>query len=350
MGAFVIGVNDIPAELRLILKKGLQSSLIFQAIKICEGPKRVAQILGVDYTTLHKWKKEKSFMKLKYLKKLLAILRMDLRNISKFILGVKGESSIIVFFKQGLPFNVPIDLVAHLQADGSISKRDCRCSYKNSEPFLIDSFINSALSVFDTKIYTSITEGKNVVELPSAIGKILFAKFGSFRSKEFIVPEIKDGETMKKYLRAIFDDEGYVTNTKDSKAVSIDLSNRNALKKIQKFLKNLKINSHIWGERLAITHYSNVKLFAKKVGFNHPGQRKKLKKLLNSYSCVKRKMSETKMKVLHLLRKDPRSTQELMKCLGRSRWTIQRHIYELIKRGKIYRVKNGRSVLFHLGD
>lgn len=350
MGSLTLKIGDIPDDIRLILKKGVQSSLVTQATKMYRSPRDLARILGVDYTTIYKWKKEGSFMKLKYLKRILSVLKIDLSKISKFVLGVKGEGWVKVIFKRRLPFEIPVELVAHLQGDGSVSKRDCRCSYKNSEPFLINSFIRSTLSIFETKIYTNVTEGKNVVELPAVIGKILFAKFGTFRSKEFTVPEIKDEEFMKRYVRAIFDDEGYVTNTMDSKAVSIELSNKNALTKIQKFLWNLGIDSHIWGERLAITHYSNVKLFAEKVGFSHPIQQKKLKNLLKSYSCVKKEMSKTKKRIIRLLRKTPRSTQELMKCLGRSRWTVQKHVYELIKRGKIYRTKKGKKVLFHLSD
>jgi len=349
MTHLTLKIEDIPDNLRLILKKDVQSFLVSQAVSKYRSPKDLARVLGVDYTTLHKWRKEGSSMKLKYLKGILSVLKINLSKISRSVLGVKGESSVKVIFKKRLPFEIPVDLIAHLQGDGSVSKRDCRCSYKNLEPFLIDSLIRSVLNVFDTKIYTNVSEGANIVELPCTIGKILVSKFGSFRSKEFSVPRLHSIKAIRKYTRAIFDDEGWVVNTKDQKNVSIELYNKQALEQIQKFLNYFEIKSHIYDTELRITGHLNVKLFAKRIGFSHPLQKIKIRELLKSYKANRKdKISITKRKIIKLTKKVPMSTQQLIQHLNLSRWTIQRHVYELIRTGKIYRIRDGKKVLFYV--
>jgi DNA-binding XRE family transcriptional regulator len=285
MGHLTLKIEDIPDKIRLVLEKGAQKQLILKSKKIFKR-KELAKKLNVDESTIFHWKREDCHMKLKHLKKLLRLLGLEPRDIQNKVIGVKGESSVIVLFKKGLPFEIPIEIIAHLQADGSVTTRDCRCKYNNMEPTLIDSFINVVLTVFDTKIHTYEAKGNFTVELPSVIGKILVAKFGTFKSKRFSVPRMQKEETIIRYLKSFFDDEGGVTNSKGNYNVYLKLRNEKALKNIQKFLNIVGINPHKYGEEIRITRIFNLEPFAKKIGFRYPLQQNKLTNLLKKFKKV----------------------------------------------------------------
>lgn len=289
--SLTIELNNVPDNLRLILKKGSQASIVSRAIKEFKTIKSLAEKLKVDRSTIYCWKNEWWFMKFKYLKKLMKILDIDLNKIYDKIQGVKGQSEIKVLFKKKLPFEIPVELIAHLQGDGSVKKRDGRCNYTNQERSLIDSFIETSQKCFVTKINIHKGEGYTQVNLPAAVGKILVSKFGTFGSKEFVIPELKNREYIKRYLTAIFDDEGSVVeDRKKYRYISIRLLNEMALEQIRKFLSKLGINSHIYKYKfeLRISRFENIMRFAKKVGFTHPLQKVKLKKLLNNYKRITR--------------------------------------------------------------
>jgi hypothetical protein len=346
--SLLLNAKDFPENVRVIFKNNIQSSLILKAIKKCKTVKKLSQILNVDYTTIFKWRAEKSFMRVYYLKKLLTFLNLSWKEVSKYIIGVKGEGPLKVYFKRKLPFEIPIKIIAHLQGDGCITAREGRCKYKNQEKILVDSFIKEVLKVFDLHYYTFMENNNYVVELPSVLGKILISKFGSFKSKEFKVPNIKSKENMKLYLQALFDDEGYIVNDKENKAICIELYNGNALKHVQKFLMKFGIASRIFKTQLWITKYSNVKLFAKEIGFSHPLQKEKLKKLLKSYKSIAKKkaIERRKRKIIELLTNYPKSTDELLKHFRICKRTLQYAIYALIKENKIYRIKKKNNVFF----
>jgi|YelNatPaOPRAMG01_1025707.scaffolds.fasta_scaffold59963_1 intein-encoded DNA endonuclease-like protein len=284
--SLIIEADNIPSNVRLILKKGRQSSLVSQAMEKYETIKTLARKLNVDRSTIYCWKKEWWFMQVKYLRKIFALLNKDLNEINSSIVGIKDQSRITVFLKKKLPFEVPIELIAHLQGDGSVRKRDGSCSYINEQSLLVDSFINVVRKIFNTPFNTCETNGCIQVNLPAVIGKILVSKFGGFGSKEFVIPNIKNESNIKKYLRAIFDDEGSVIEDKKKyRYLSLKLCNSAALRKIKRFLFKLGINSHIYTYKneLRISGFQNILLFARKVNFTHPLQKEKLKKLLNNY-------------------------------------------------------------------
>jgi len=214
------------------------------------------------------------------------ILDIDLGKICNKIQGVKGQSEVKVLFNKKLPFEIPIELIAHLQGDGSVKKRDGMCNYTNQERSLINLFVKSFQKCFTTKINIYKGEGYTQVNLPAAVGKILISKFGTFGSKEFIIPELKNKKYITRYLIAIFDDEGSVVEDKKRyRYISLRLVNERALEQIRKFLSKLGINSHIYKYKfeLRISRFENIIHFAKMVGFTHPLQKEKLKKLLKNY-------------------------------------------------------------------
>jgi len=289
--SLTIELNNIPDNLRFILKKGSQDSIVSRAIKECKSIKTLAEKLKVDRSTIYCWKNEWWFMKFKYLKRLMKILDIDLNKICDKIQGVKGQSEVKVLFKKKLPFEIPVELIAHLQGDGSIKKRDGRCNYTNQEPLLINSFIESFQKCFVTKINIYKGKGYTQVNLPAAVGKFLVSKFGTFGSKEFVIPELKNKKSIKRYLRAIFDDEGSVVEDKKRyRYISLRLVNKVALEQIRKFLSKLRIDSHVYKYKfeLRISKLENIIRFAKMVNFTHPLQKEKLKKLLNNYKRITR--------------------------------------------------------------
>jgi len=284
--SLMLKIEDIPDNVRVILKKGSQASIVSQAIKKFKTIKSLAQRLNVDRSTIYCWKNEWWFMEFKNLKKLMQFLDIDLDKICDQVKGVKGQGKALVLFKQKLPFEIPIELIAHLQGDGSVKKRDGASNYTNEEPFLINLFIESFQKIFITQFNLYKTEDYAQVNLPAVIGKILVLKFGTFESKKFIIPELKNKEYIKRYLRAFFDDEGSaVEDKKQYRYISLHLRNKAALEQIRKFLYKLRINSHIYRYKveLRISGFENLMLFAKTIGFTHPWQKEKLKKLLNNY-------------------------------------------------------------------
>jgi predicted RNA binding protein with dsRBD fold (UPF0201 family) len=284
--SLIIKLNNISDTLRVILKEGVQSSIISKAIKKSGSIKSLAEKLRVDRSTIYCWRIEKRFMEFKYLKKLMKILDINPNTILDKIRGVKGQSDCVVLFKKKLPFEVPVELIAHLQGDGSVKTRDCACNYTNQEPSLINSFIKEFQRIFATKIHIYKTEGYTQVTLPAAVGKILTSKFGTFSSKKFIVPKLKNRDRIRRYLRAIFDDEGSVVEDKKRyRYISIRLRNKTALQQIRNFLSKLGINTHLYDykDELRISGLKNILLYEKEVGFTHSLQKEKLRKLLNNY-------------------------------------------------------------------
>jgi len=289
--SLVIELNNIPDNLRLILKKGSQASIVSRTIKNFKTIKSLAEELKVNRSTIYCWRNEWWFMKFVYLKKLIKVLDIDFNKMCNQIRGVKGQSEATILFKKKLPFEIPVELIAHLQGDGSIKIRDGMCNYTNQELSLINSFIETFQKIFITKINIYKAERYTQVNLPAAVGKILTSKFGTFSSKRFVIPKLKNKKYIKRYLRAIFDDEGSVVeDRKRYRYISIRLRNKAALEQIRKFLSKLGINTHIYKykDELRISRFENIILFAKKVGFTHPLQKEKLRKLLNNYKSNKR--------------------------------------------------------------
>lgn len=283
----MIKLSDIPENLRLMLKRNYQTLLISKAIKKFKTIESLANEFNVNRSTIYCWKREWWPMKIIYLKKLMKILNISSNEICDQIMGVKGESNVILFFKKKLPVEIPVELIAHLQGDGSVKTRDGACNYTNQEYYLIRSFIKTFQKIFNTKINVYKTRRYTQVTLPAVVGKILTHKFDSFESKKFIIPNLKNEQNIKKYLIAIFDDEGSVVDNKKKRHryISLRLRNMFALKEIRKMLARLGINSKIYEykDELRISRFENIVLFAKKVGFTHPLQEKKLRKLLKNY-------------------------------------------------------------------
>src|SRR3989338_3974097 len=163
--------------------------------------------------------------------------------------------------------------------------------YVNKENILVNQFIKDVKSVFGRKV-TKLRRFEYEV-----CGKWIYDIFynpGALKSYNWFIPSriMNSNKLVKKeWLKAIFDDEGYIAKNQ----IELGIVNKKAINQIQKLLKNFKIKTKLYKPyipknpkhrivyRISIQRENVLKYF-KCIGFSHNQKRKKLLKLVNKIS------------------------------------------------------------------
>ena len=170
------------------------------------------------------------------------------------------------------------------------------------------------------------------------MGKVLWCLFGKFSSgkdMKIITLQIKKmpKEWKAKMLRAWFNDDGSVPKYG---VIAIKQKLKPLILFIQGILSELGIKSQITkdGDRwlLRICSYKDMMKFKEKIDFSK-GYRKS-QKLSDIIEKIKRPHFETKNKILDLLKKSPKTREEISKLLSLSEGIVYGHLHGWKRKSK----------------
>lgn len=158
--------------------------------------------------------------------------------------------------------------------------------FRNTNGVLLKDFQEKFHAVFGIKPYIT-PDGRCRIQNKN-IYKILTKDY-SYYSYHWTLPKLSS-ETLRFWLRAFFDCEGWVENQpRKSRLIGLDCCNYEGLLKVQESLALLDIKSSIkkrtgrtiW--TLSIFGLNYLKMFREKIGFLHPKKNYKLNEAIDSY-------------------------------------------------------------------
>ncbi|MAG45343.1 MAG: hypothetical protein CMH63_01050 [Nanoarchaeota archaeon] len=198
-------------------------------------------------------------------------------------------------------------MLGHICGDGTIVRcrpeKGIRTSYSNSEIELIKGFdflmkkifgeVESYLYNVDISsqvVKTSFTYTKPHYQIsyPTIISYLILSVYDYKYNDKMEFPEFildLDEKARCGFLRALFDDEGYVNEK--HKVVRIGMKPFNFMKGVDRTLNSVGIETKgIRREKdkmyyIKIYNKKNQILYSKKINFKHPLKKKRLKKLIN---------------------------------------------------------------------
>lgn len=157
--------------------------------------------------------------------------------------------------------------------------------YDNTSPALCHQFVKDIKTIYgDVYIYYKKRKGRVIVRRKMIYREMI--KLGVGKSREWFIPdEILNSSKKVKltWLRAFFDDEATIDTT--HKRIDLKIVNLKGLEQIKKLLSDLGIRSYINGpyENMWILRISSgIKSFYKKVNFDHPIKKDRLRELIIS--------------------------------------------------------------------
>lgn len=246
-------------------------------------------------------------------------------------------------------------LLGVLHGDGCLTKRSFEVCV-NLKDYDYVKYLVKVLKKFDHDPKVFKDHNCYRVFMNSIIFRDYLNSYGPNRCENWKVPQriLNNGHKIKSaYLRGLFDTDGTATmNLKQrTKRLALYSKNKNALYKIKKILKiDFTIDSYITKSKkiynnalyewyvLSITNQSSIKKFNKKINFNHPRKRKKLKEIIKRYHGIQERHHNAKEIIINLLNKNRKlNTTELTKSLERTDSTIREHLNSLLKERVIKR-------------
>ena len=345
-------------EVYVLLEQRFREQLFTNLFSKFKLKEEAAKAIGLrEGYSLTRYQKGLRFCPLSVLKKICSILNYDLNNIEGKILEIKQGSSGKTGLAHGIkypkfPYKESKELaylIGKFIGDGYIGfnkNNALMISYHNRDEILREKFKKQAKCFFGN-IY--LKEYNNNIKLPSIVGFILLNFCKNFKTFDSEIPSfiIKNKEFNKYFLRAIFEDEGCVYYKKDSRSISIRMSNSIVIPQIHKMLENIGIKpnpirktkkekSYIYS--FEITGRENLKKFLKDISFAKDYYKhKKLIDAINSYRFHQSRIGESKQNILNQLKKRSYSTKELCIILNMKRANLLQHLAKLEKEGKIKR-------------
>ncbi|MFH1669378.1 MAG: hypothetical protein ABIA62_05610 [Candidatus Woesearchaeota archaeon] len=323
--------------------------------------------------------KRGAFIPVCLFEELVRLKNIDIEEVNRGILKVKKRLC-------GLPIKISLpiccseqlaELVGHTFGDGHISEGG-RFVYVNTSGRLIEKVRRLVCYVFGDSIwcnYRKRSDGSFSLHYPSAIGELL-AGLGCIKGNKFKqvfdVPDwIKSGSLNFKaaFVRALFDDEGSVSNSRIAinmaKQESLESGLRTFFNSIISILNDLRIRpgnvvvcarrqnkngARAVGLLFVICGLVELKNFSENVGFVHPLKRERLQNLVTSFIQPNYHDGEARTIILDEIR-GLMSTKEICEVIDRCMKTTRYHLKLLEKEGKIKKVVAHKSRwLWQLSD
>ncbi len=283
------------------------------------------------------------------------------RHIAKIKLPLKATSELASLF-------------GYVLGDGHIKKNKVQFCYVNKSKELVDHITNCAKQVFDIEPTINFSEKYQLyfVYSPTVVARILImlgAPVSRKTIQEIMVPDwiMKGSQEIKKaFIRALFDDEGWVGTTQGSFAIGFGQNKRKDLIEThKKYLEQLRCiiqeigvpTSEIFRRSekedfiqlgFKIIGRDNIKKFLDEIGFNHKLKREKLLRIINEYKQVQYGKREAKLKVLDALQNGPLRSGYLGVLLKRNQKTIWKHLHKLAQKGLVTKMGTKNNVLWGL--
>jgi len=268
--------------------------------------------------------------------------------------------------KVAIPFKTDeklASLFGHILGDGCIKSKEGNIYYTNKSKDLIDEFKAIIEELFGIEPKTNFNQKRRFYEVypPKTIARFLvlcgFPK-GPKTEQIITIPSwIKEGskEVKASFVRALFDDEGTVINSKRNFVISFGMNKQKLLleshkvfmKDIRQILISLEIFPNEVFERkqpkeatqLGFHIYKRYNLikFLQNVGFTDNKKQQKLITAINSYKTYGR--YETKMRILDALKtKGKLRTKDLSLIVNRDRKVIWKNLHKLSQEGLLKKI------------
>jgi len=313
----LIGMEDLPDNYKVYLENSFRKNLIRKAVEQVSGFVKLSQIIGIDWSSLCKLRRgyriingriSYYFLKINLLKKLLKITNISIQDIEKNVIGLAYNK---VLINTQLPIIVSPELASltgHAFGDGHVSVE--RFKYVNKRKELVTEVKEFTKLIFGHEGREFFYNGCYGIEFPGIIGRLfsfIGIPLGRKTGQELKIPEwVKNGtkEVKSAFLRALFDDEGSIINSKQD-FISISMYKQNNLinshirflDEIRSLLMDLEINpskvsfkkNYKETKEFGFRIYNKKSLlnFSKNVNFNHYIKSQKLFKTIERYNNLK---------------------------------------------------------------
>jgi len=286
---------------------------------------------------------------------------LNLENNFAYIKLYKGRYVVRV----EVPFKINkrlASLFGHILGDGCIKTKEENVYYTNKSKDLIQEFKTTIKELFGIEIRENFNKARQFYELypPKTIARFLvlcgFPK-GEKTKQEITIPNwIKSSnETKVAFIRALFDDDSTVVNSKGNRVISFGLNKKKSLlnshkvfmEEVREILFSLgahpnkifirkqpgdfiQLGFHMYGR------YNLIK-FLENIGFTDREKQKRLVGAINSYKTYGK--NETKMRILDALRtNDKLRTRDLSIIINKDRKVIWKNIHKLVKEGLVEKI------------
>jgi intein/homing endonuclease len=254
-------------------------------------------------------------------------------------------------------------LLGHILGDGCIKSKEENAYYTNKSKELKNEFKQAIEELFGIVVKENFNEERQFYEVypPKTIARFLvlcgFPK-GQKVKKIITIPDwVKNGSNKIKiaFIRALYDDEGTVINSKGNFIISIGMNKKNSLleshysfmEELRKILLSLGIDPNEIFERkqpgdctqlgFHIYRRYNLIKFSHIIGFTNTKKQEKLLTAINSYKT--RGRYETKMLILEALKeKDDLKTKELCQIVNRDRDIVWKNVNRLVDEGRVKKI------------
>lgn len=297
-------------EFYIRLKEAFLKSFFSYSISVVGSQHELAKLLGKHDSIVYNYQHRNRFISLNIISKIMKLLPKDEENKWRYLIEenleeIKCDGNLSKSLKKPkFPICLtPIlfKILGHVTGDGYIemNKGSPLVGYTNQRIELIEQFKENIEEVFgNIEPYERVTKGDTYnIRYPGIVGIILSNLLGSLPSRSDIASLISqfDEQSKSLFLRALFDDEGYVSIRKYQ--IGIDMTNKEVIETIKKLLLEFNIETGKISEKVRkiprkpiyavrISGRKNLNLFTRIIGFDHPLKRDKIQVLLNNYKSI----------------------------------------------------------------
>jgi len=267
-------------------------------------------------------------------------------------------------------------LFGHALGDGHIKKDKNQFQYFNKAKELTVNVVTCIKQIFSIEPTLHFRDDSEIycIYAPSIVARILVmlgAPEGRKTTRDFRLPEwiVKGSVEVKKaFIRALFDDEGWVGITQSSFAIGFGQNKKESLienhriymNQIVSIIYDLGIKTSEIFKRSSdkdsiqlgfkIMGRDNIKKFLDQINFIHNIKQEKLSKILNQYKQFQYGKKEAKLKILEVLKNGQLRSKRIGELLSRDQKTIWKHLNQLRKRNLVAKIGTKNKVFWKLND
>lgn len=354
------GILDFPEE--LFVK--IEEEYLREIISSIGSQHEVARQISIKHPILHRYLRGRRIS----LERLLKIINLSSESeelksdLESHIIDIKAPSSRAIEIRPPFPLEMNkafARILGHLLGDGNVRKSGGHnVRYGNTDPVLVESFIKDIDRIFNgveyykhTRNYKTERGTKKFTEIsyPSIIGRILTKIIGHTGTFEGKIPDFvfdTDEEIKSEVIKAIFDDEGTVSE--NGHALKIQIANKTLVWQIKDLLAYMKIKSslHSRGEEgstmysLSIYQRKSQKKFFNLVGATKNTKKYiRLKKYIKSLKPTK---EETEKMITESMGREGKSYTDLLTDFPLSEATFVKYLKILKRKGYIKKNCEGK--------
>ena len=337
---------------------------------------RFLNVKRPDTTIAKNWRYGTNCCPLGLMIKLSNEIRVPLEELEKNIVEIRhktnlckrGGSSGKPIINPKLPVVVNEDfaeILGHICGDGTISKSNPKkglsFNYINSELSLIEFFQNLMRIVFG-EIEPNIIRRNGVhykrenyvLQYPSIVSLFVLNVFDYKTDADMELPSFlgyMPTQAKARFLRAMFDDESCVQV--NSKAILFGLKPLKPVLDVMKLLNEFgirtgRIHKYTKGiyNKFEIADQSSILKFKIFIGFKHPEKIRKLNRIIeNGWRFERYCNHKAKERIIELIRMSGElEVSQISKILKRHKGTVQQHLENLKKEGKLNSHKVQRRI------